>query len=670
MRRGFRPPLALFAAALLGLIALLATLQYQWLGRISDAERERMRASLNARASEFAQDFDRELTRAFLLFQIDPAPAGENAASRIAARYERWQETARFPRMIAAVYFLPPGPGEPALQHFNPSTRFLEPAEWPSGLGRVRAQLAAPAETSSRGGAVFVRTIATSVWEDVPALVVPAPVLLIDERTTKPDVRFMPFMSYTILVLDRDYVTGEVLPALGQQHFGVTAAPAGARTVATLKSYSTVDYRLAVLRESGGAVMYHSVADYSPAPDAAADVSVALFQVKPQDFVELASELRRFVTFRTSARNQIPNQAPNHAPSLAWLRETVTARETLPGHPGAPLSILVQPGDGAEGPKAASIAAGLAAATSRASTTASPRWRLVVQHPSGSLEHAVNAARRRNLMLSSGILAVLSVSLGLLVLATRRAQSLAQQQMEFVATVSHELRTPLAVIRSAADNLADGVIKDEADIRRYGTVVRAQGRRLSDLVEQILEYAGLQAGQRAPNRAPVEVDDLLREVVEDARPLASEAGLTIELATGDPLPLIFGDEAALGRAFQNLIGNGVKYGAGGRRIGVRATARDGAVQVAVEDEGIGISAADQAHIFDPFFRAPEVVAAQTPGAGLGLSLVKRIVEAHGGTVTVASAPGQGALFAVTLPAFARDARQGAGAVSAAAPHRS
>ena len=88
MRRGFRPPLALFAAALLGLIALLATLQYQWLGRISDAERERMRASLNARASEFAQDFDRELTRAFLLFQIDPAPAGENAASRIAARYE------------------------------------------------------------------------------------------------------------------------------------------------------------------------------------------------------------------------------------------------------------------------------------------------------------------------------------------------------------------------------------------------------------------------------------------------------------------------------------------------------------------------------------------------------------------------------------------------------
>ena len=103
---------------------------------------------------------------------------------------------------------------------------------------------------------------------------------------------------------------------------------------------------------------------------------------------------------------------------------------------------------------------------------------------------------------------------------------------------------------------------------------------------------------------------------------------------------------------------------------MRATARDGAVQVAVEDEGIGISAADQAHIFDPFFRAPEVVAAQTPGAGLGLSLVKRIVEAHGGTVTVASAPGQGALFAVTLPAFARDARQSAGAVSAAAPHRS
>ena len=125
-----------------------------------------------------------------------------------------------------------------------------------------------------------------------------------------------------------------------------------------------------------------------------------------------------------------------------------------------------------------------------------------MKHPSGSLEAAVNAARRRNLIVSSSILAVLGVSVGLLVLSTRRAQELARQQMEFVAAVSHELRTPLAVIRSAAENLADGVVNDEAQIRKYGELVRNEGRRLTEMVEQILEFAGIQSGQRGVCAAP------------------------------------------------------------------------------------------------------------------------------------------------------------------------
>ena len=115
-------------------------------------------------------------------------------------------------------------------------------------------------------------------------------------------------------------------------------------------------------------------------------------------------------------------------------------------------------------------------------------------HSSGSLEAAVSSQRRRNLAISSSVLGLLGASMGLLVLATRRAQRLARQQMEFVAAVSHELRTPLAVIRSAAENLADGVVHDEAQIRRYGELMRTEGRRLTDMVEQILEFAGIQSG--------------------------------------------------------------------------------------------------------------------------------------------------------------------------------
>ena len=111
MRRDFRVPMFVVAGALLGLILLLATLQYKWLGQISGAERERMTAILNTRASAFAQDFDRELTRAYLLFQLDPMQRDEGAAAGLVARYDRWQATARFPRMIKDVYLVPPRDG-------------------------------------------------------------------------------------------------------------------------------------------------------------------------------------------------------------------------------------------------------------------------------------------------------------------------------------------------------------------------------------------------------------------------------------------------------------------------------------------------------------------------------------------------------------------------------
>src|SRR5918994_7379426 len=99
MGRRFRLPMFVVAAAMFGLIAVLATLQYKWLGRISEAERERMKATLNTRATAFAQDFDRELTRAYLLFQPEPTTEVDGVAARLAARYDRWQATPRYPRM-------------------------------------------------------------------------------------------------------------------------------------------------------------------------------------------------------------------------------------------------------------------------------------------------------------------------------------------------------------------------------------------------------------------------------------------------------------------------------------------------------------------------------------------------------------------------------------------
>jgi signal transduction histidine kinase len=258
----------------------------------------------------------------------------------------------------------------------------------------------------------------------------------------------------------------------------------------------------------------------------------------------------------------------------------------------------------------------------------------------------------------------LGVSMGLLVLSTRRAQRLAKQQMEFVAAVSHELRTPLAVIRSAAENLADGVVHDDDRIRRYGELMSAEGRRLTEMVEQILELAGIQSGKRGFALRSVPIAPLLRDIVSSSSALIDRAGVSVELDLADNVPAVLGDELALRRVFQNLIDNAIKYGATGGwiKVGVRQTGSE--VVITVADRGIGIAPADQARIFEPFYRAADVVAAQMQGAGLGLNLVQRIVVAHGGRVSVKSAPGAGSEFTVQLPAASdRPVAEGAAAPS-------
>jgi signal transduction histidine kinase len=143
---------------------------------------------------------------------------------------------------------------------------------------------------------------------------------------------------------------------------------------------------------------------------------------------------------------------------------------------------------------------------------------------------------------------------------------------------------------------------------------------------------------------------LLEDVVEASGALIEDAGIEVECDVPPTLPPVLGDEAALRRVFQNLVGNAIKYGARGGWIGLRASASGRQVQVTVADRGMGIGQAEQAHIFEPFYRAPDVIAAQIQGAGLGLSLVKRIIESHGGRISVHSEPGKGSAFTVYIAA--------------------
>ena len=289
------------------------------------------------------------------------------------------------------------------------------------------------------------------------------------------------------------------------------------------------------------------------------------------------------------------------------------------------------------------------------------RWKLILTHLDGSLDQAVSNLLVKNLLISFSVLLLLAISMLIMVIATRRAQRLAQQKMEFVAAISHELRTPLAVICSAGENLADGVVPDPQRARQYGKVIHNEGRRLSEMVDQALEFAGAQSGRKTVAPRPVAVRDLLDRAVAACRPQLRDSGFLIEEQIDQDLPMVLADAAELSRALQNLIRNAIKYGGDQRWIGLQAqalsSARGGEVLISVRDSGLGIPPADLPHIFEPFYRAHEVVVAQIHGSGLGLSVVRQIVEAHGGRITVQSEPGKGSVFTVYLPCATNDGHQ-------------
>jgi signal transduction histidine kinase len=277
---------------------------------------------------------------------------------------------------------------------------------------------------------------------------------------------------------------------------------------------------------------------------------------------------------------------------------------------------------------------------------------MYARHRAGSLEAVVAQTRLRNLAVMSGVLLLLIATMVVLIRYTRRAQRLAELQMDFVAGVSHELRTPLAVIRTAAYNLRGKLANNPAQVEKYGALIQQESERLTELVEQVMCFASAKAGKVIRPTEPIPVERVVEESLKSCRSLIEQAHCIVEKHVDPDLPLVMGDPVALKQAVHNLLSNAAKYGAeGGRWIGIYAQREgDHAVVIRVADRGPGIPAEERESVFDPFFRGRRAIEDQIHGTGLGLNLVKGIVEAHGGTITVESAPGKGTEFSIRIPA--------------------
>jgi len=580
------------AAALLVLLAVLAPLQYRWIGDVSEAERDRMRASLRARATELAQEFDGELTRIYAAFHVDGDRLDVDPPAALTDAYARWQSNTLQSDIVSAVYLADAGTdaASPPLR-FDPVRQTLEASEWPAA---VRAALThGHASVPTIGGFPPPVLLLGVMNASIPAVIVTVPHV---KRTVSSGMTTVvadptALARAIVVVLDGARLVHGLLEPLVAKHFGDAARSEYVVTI--------------VRRDDPTSPVFSS----TPAPiDAqSADVTAGLFDLHMDELDRFAGDPAGLLPRSRTGERQ--------------MSFTIVRRGSADGR-----RILVD--RGAQG----------------------GQWQLRARHRSGSLETLVAASRRRNLAISLGVLGLLAASFVLVIVSAQRQQRLARQQMEFVAAVSHELRTPLAVICSAGENLADGVVADATQVRRYGSLVETEGRRLAAMVERVLDFAGIASGPPPRARAEVDLADVVHQAVSGVEADARDREVTINVHTNGARLRVVGDAEALRSAVGNVIGNAVKYSPRGSSVDVACDADLTNVRVRVTDRGLGIDAHDLPHIFKPFYRGRRALDAEVRGSGVGLSVVSHVVNAHRGRIHVDSRPAQGTTVVVELPA--------------------
>ena len=275
-----------------------------------------------------------------------------------------------------------------------------------------------------------------------------------------------------------------------------------------------------------------------------------------------------------------------------------------------------------------------------------------------TVDEAVRARFRRNLVLIL-LLDLLLLAGAVIIYRNVRAQTeLARAKSSFVSNVSHELRTPLALIRMFAETLSMGRLKDEEKKQEYyGTIVR-ESERLTHLVNNILNFSRMEAGKKEYRKQQSDLNDIVRGVLGTYTHHLQRQGFALTTAYSTEPLVATVDGEAVAEALINLLDNAMKYSRDRKEITVRTQRVAGGLVVAIQDQGIGIAREHHRRIFETFYRVPSGLVHETKGSGLGLSLVKHIMDAHEGRVDVESAPGNGSTFRLVFPDHPAQTPQG------------
>jgi two-component system phosphate regulon sensor histidine kinase PhoR len=272
-----------------------------------------------------------------------------------------------------------------------------------------------------------------------------------------------------------------------------------------------------------------------------------------------------------------------------------------------------------------------------------PDYSLGIRTEGASLQQLVQERTNTNLILLLGLDVVLIIALILAFRSIKKEVQLAQNKSDFVSNVSHEIRTPLALISMFAETLEMGRVKSEEKKQEYYSIISKETNRLTGIVNKILSFSQTEAGKKTLQVEELVLSHEVREILNTYDFHLSNKGFEYSFEE-NPTLRIMADKQALAEMVINLIDNAIKYSSDKKRIELTIGSDLTYGWVSIRDYGLGISTQDQKHIFDKFYRVPSGNLAKSQGTGLGLSLVKQLIEQQNGEISVTSQLGQGSTF--------------------------
>ena len=277
-------------------------------------------------------------------------------------------------------------------------------------------------------------------------------------------------------------------------------------------------------------------------------------------------------------------------------------------------------------------------------------WKVALFDQDGrSIEQLTGNEKQLYLVLFVGIIVVMLIGIVVMVRAVIHESEVSRMKSEFVSNVSHELKTPLALIRMFGETLDEGIVTDEKKRREFYSIIRKESERLTHLIDNVLDFSRMDTGVKKYHFVEADLVKVVKSSLEAYKFHIRDNGFEIESELPDELVMLKIDKDAISQALLNLLSNAVKYSKKGKYILVKVHKNSKSAMISVTDKGVGIAKEELKKIFDKFYRVPTTKVEEARGSGLGLALVKHIVDAHDGTIEVESEVGQGSKFTIKIP---------------------